>query len=39
METAGFEVTVLERDFSLLREWGGESYNVVMVGRRAMPVG
>lgn len=39
MEMAGFEVTVLERDFSLLREWDGKGYNVVMVGRKAMPLG
>ena len=31
LQAEGFEVTVLERDFAGLREWGGESFNVMMV--------
>lgn len=34
MAACGFAVTVLERDFSMLREWGGQSFNVVMVGQK-----
>lgn len=34
MRALGFAVTVLERDFGGLREWDGESFNVVMVGVR-----
>lgn len=37
MAEAGFEVTVLERDFGSLREWAGESFNVMMVGVKALP--
>lgn len=32
MVACGFAVTVLERDFNTLREWDGQSFNVVMVG-------
>lgn len=32
MEEIGFDVTVLERDFSRLVEWRGETGNVMMVG-------
>jgi SAM-dependent methyltransferase len=34
MTACGFAVTVLERDFTTLREWQGHSFNVVMVGQR-----
>lgn len=34
MRELGFEVTVLERDVSRLREWDGRSFNVMMVGAR-----
>lgn len=34
MAACGFAVTVLERDFTTLREWDGRSFNVVMVGRK-----
>lgn len=34
MEDTGFEVTVLERDFSRLQEWDGHGFNVVVVGRK-----
>jgi SAM-dependent methyltransferase len=34
MRALGFAVTVLERDFSGLREWDGASFNVMMVGTR-----
>lgn len=32
MAACGFAVTVLERDFTMLREWDGQSFNVLMVG-------
>ena len=31
---AGFVITVLERDFARLREWQGDSFNVIMAGRK-----
>lgn len=31
LEQAGFEVTLLEHDFSTLRQWGGESFNCIVV--------
>lgn len=31
---AGFVITVLERDFARLREWEGDSFNVIMAGRK-----
>lgn len=34
LQAQGFEVTVLERDFTTLREWAGETFNVMMVGVR-----
>lgn len=34
MDTLGFGVTVLERDFERLREWDGASFNVLMVGTK-----
>lgn len=34
MAACGFVVTILERDFSTLREWAGQSFNVVMVGQK-----
>lgn len=30
----GFEVTLLEHDYSRLQEWGGESFNVIVVAVR-----
>ncbi|HET8730662.1 MAG TPA: class I SAM-dependent methyltransferase [Moraxellaceae bacterium] len=32
LQAIGFEATVLERDFTTLREWSGKNYNVMMVG-------
>ena len=32
MLDVGFEVIVLEHDFSTLREWGGETFNAILVG-------
>lgn len=32
MVEIGFEVTVLEHDFSAMREWGGETFNAILVG-------
>jgi hypothetical protein len=34
MSAAGFSVTILERDYSMLKEWDGNSYNVIMVGQK-----
>ena len=34
MIAAGFKVTILERDYSLLKEWDNTSYNVIMVGQK-----
>lgn len=34
MSAAGFGITILERDYSMLREWDGNSYNVIMVGKK-----
>ncbi len=34
MTAAGFKVTILERDYSLLKEWDNNSYNVIMVGQK-----
>lgn len=36
MEVAGFEVTILERDFTALRQWDEQSFNVVMVGQKGL---
>lgn len=38
LQQEGFEVTVLEHDFSALRRWAGESRNVIMIGRVPAPV-
>lgn len=37
MNAAGFSITVLERDYSMLKEWGEQSYNVIMVGKKPGP--
>ncbi|MDO8330937.1 MAG: class I SAM-dependent methyltransferase [Fluviicoccus sp.] len=34
MRDAGFVITLLERDFARLREWEGDSFNVIMAGRK-----
>lgn len=34
MCSLGFEVTLLERDFSCLAAWGGETFNVMVVGAK-----
>lgn len=34
MSAAGFNITILERDYSMLKEWDEQSYNVIMVGKR-----
>jgi hypothetical protein len=30
----GFQVTIVERDFDTIREWAGESANVMVIGQR-----
>jgi len=34
MTEIGFQVTLLERDFQTIREWGGESANVIVIGQK-----
>ena len=34
MSATGFNVTILERDYTMLKEWDGNSYNVIMVGQK-----
>lgn len=34
MSAAGFSITILERDYTMLKEWDGKSYNVIMVGKK-----
>lgn len=34
MATSGFAVTLLEQDFTTLRESDGQRFNVVMVGQK-----
>lgn len=34
MTEIGFQVTLLERDFQTIREWDGESANVIVIGLR-----
>ena len=34
MNEAGFSVTILEHDYSMLKEWDGNSYNVIMVAKK-----
>ena len=36
MNAAGFSVTILERDYSMLKEWDNNSYNVIMVGKKPL---
>lgn len=34
MSDAGFSIIILERDYAVLREWDGKSYNVIVAGRK-----
>ncbi len=34
MEDMGFQVTLIERDFQTIREWGGKNSNVIVVGQK-----
>ncbi|MCP5208497.1 MAG: class I SAM-dependent methyltransferase [Hahellaceae bacterium] len=36
MQQAGFETTILERDYARLSEWDGKSSNVIMVGTKPL---
>ena len=38
MTEAGFELTILARDFARLQAWDGKSYNVIMVGKKPEPL-
>jgi len=35
LQQIGFEVTLLEHDYSRLQEWGGKSFNVIVVAARS----
>lgn len=39
MLDTGFDITVLQRDFTLLQAWDGKAYNVVMVGQKPLAAG
>jgi hypothetical protein len=39
MRETGFVLTLLERDFTRLREWDGRSFNILAVGRKPLETG